>query len=81
MKDIVSMRKMRPLPDSGTSCGFGLAAGAGSAGSAEVFNEDCFFGGNWPSLAVQCGSEKPVTAIPAKYYKPAYDEGFSAIDR
>src|ERR1700751_2726745 len=52
MNDIVSMRKMRPWPESGTSCGLGLAIWGCATGSAEVFGEDFFFGGNEKSLAV-----------------------------
>lgn len=53
MNDIVSMRKMRPLLDTGASCGLGAGLGAACSGSAEMLTEDFFFGGNKKSLAVQ----------------------------
>ena len=92
MNDIVSIRKIRSLlecsPEPGTSCGFGLAPGGRSSGSAEVFGEDFFFPGNRKSLAVRCGawrscetSQDPVTLLSAKLLKAAYDMRFSAHNR
>src|SRR5882762_6714012 len=43
MNDIVSIRKIRPLPDAGV-CG---------GGAAVTCVGDFFLGGNWPSLTVR----------------------------
>jgi acetoin utilization deacetylase AcuC-like enzyme len=70
MNDIVSIRKMAPLPDAAASCGLG-AAGDGCSGSTEIWSEDFFFGGNDKSLAVRCEVRARSNAVLTKWREAA----------